>query len=68
MNELVVSPFRELRIAGALVIVGLAVIIASLMWKAPLSFLVFAGIGVTLTAVGVLVYLYSIVSSPATHQ
>jgi uncharacterized membrane protein YccC len=56
---------RELRLAGTLLIVGLAVTIVTLIWKAPLSFLLFAGIGVVLTLAGVAVYLFSIVSTSA---
>jgi len=68
MTEPDISLSRELRIAGILVILGLAVTILSLIWKAPLSFLMFAGIGGTLTVVGIIVYLYSLVSSDATPQ
>lgn len=53
---------RELRIAGILLILGLALTVVTLIWKAPLSFLVFAGIAILLTLAGIAVYLYSLVS------
>ena len=65
MTEPGVLLARELRLAGTLLIVGLAVTIVTLIWKAPLSFLLFAGIGIVLTLAGVAVYLFSIVSTSA---
>jgi hypothetical protein len=65
MTTPAVTIARELRIAGILLILGLTLTIATLMWKAPLSFLVFAGIGALLTLAGIVVYLYSLVSTAA---
>ena len=59
---------RKLRTAGVLMILGLAVTILSLIWKAPLSFILFAGIGGLLTLAGILVYLYSLVSGSTAPQ
>lgn len=59
---------RELQISGTLLILGLAVAIISLLWKAPLAFLLFAGVGGLLIVAGIVVYLYSIVSSSETTQ
>ena len=59
---------RELKIAGILLIAGLLVTIVSLIWKAPLSFLLFAGIGGLLIVVGIAVYLFSIVASGETLE
>jgi hypothetical protein len=56
------SMARNLRIAGILLLCGLLVTIASLIWKAPLSFLMFAGIGGLLVFAGVALYLFSLVS------
>ncbi len=56
---------RKLRTAGVLLILGLAVAIASLVWETPLSFLVFVGAGGLLTFAGIVVYLYSLVSTSA---
>ena len=54
---------RELKIAGVLLLAGLPVTIASLIWKTPLAFLLFAGIGGLLIVAGIVVYLFSIVAS-----
>ncbi len=56
---------RELRIAGILLILGLALTVVTLIWKAALAFLVFAGIAALLTLAGIAVYLYSLVSAGA---
>ena len=56
------SMARNLRIAGILLLCGLLVTIASLIWRAPLSFLMFAGIGGTLVFLGVVLYLLSLLS------
>jgi hypothetical protein len=59
---------RKLRTAGVLMILGLTVTILSLIWRAPLSFILFAGVGVLLTFAGIIVYLYSLVSGSAVAQ
>lgn len=56
------SMARNLRVAGILLLLGLLVTIASLIWKSPLSFLMFAGIGCLLIFVGVVFYLLSLLS------
>ena len=58
-----VAIYRELRIAGLLVILGLLLTIVTLIWKAPLAFLVFAGISSLLILAGILLYFLSVVSS-----
>ena len=55
---------RRLKLAGLLVALGLIVQALTLFWPHPTAFLVFLLLGGTLVAVGVLVYLYSIVSEP----
>lgn len=52
---------RLLQIASILIIVGLLVEIASLLWFHPLAFVLFVFISASLTAVGILVYLASLV-------
>jgi hypothetical protein len=52
---------RLLRTSSALVIVGLALEIVSLLWFHPLSFVLFAFIAATLIGLGILVYLVSLV-------
>jgi hypothetical protein len=50
-------------IAGFLVLIGLLVQILTLFWNHPLAFMAFLIAGVPLTAAGVLLYLYTVVSS-----
>jgi hypothetical protein len=52
---------RLLRIAAALIILGLLTVIVSLGWIHPLAFVLFAFIGASLIALGFLVYLESLV-------
>jgi hypothetical protein len=63
-----VSIARELRFGGILQMLGLAVTVVSLIWKAPLSFLMFAGIGSLLIFAGIVVYLISLVSAGAISE
>lgn len=51
---------KLLRVSSALIIVGLAVEIASLLWFHPLSFVFFAFFSAALVAAGVVVYLISL--------
>jgi hypothetical protein len=53
---------RRLRLAGTLIILGLLVEGASLMWNHPLSFIAFLGIGGLLLFLGIVVYLTALVS------
>ena len=55
---------RRLRISGALIIVGLIIEAFSLIWVHALAFIVFALIGGLLIGLGILTYLYSLVSIP----
>ena len=50
-----------LRISSALIILGLIVEIASLLWFHPLSFVLFAFVGASLIGLGIVVYLVSLV-------
>ncbi len=52
---------RLLRIASGLIILGLGLEIISLLWFHPLSFVLFAFVAAALIALGVLVYLASLV-------
>ncbi len=52
---------RLLQIASVLIIAGLLVEIASLLWFHPLAFVLFVFISASLTALGILVYLASLV-------
>jgi hypothetical protein len=51
---------RLLRVSSALIILGLVVEIVSLVWYHPLSFVLFAFVGISLIALGILVYLVSL--------
>ena len=52
---------RLLQISSALVILGLFVEIASLIWFHPLAFVLFAFVSATLIGLGTLIYLASLV-------
>ena len=52
---------RLLRVSSALIILGLIVEIISLLWFHPLSFVLFAFVGVILIGLGIAVYLISLV-------
>jgi hypothetical protein len=51
----------RLRLAAALIIVGLAIQLVSLVWNTPLSFLAFIFAGSPFVFAGILVYLVSTV-------
>lgn len=53
---------RWLRIAGVFVLFGLLVEVAALRWVHPAAFLVFAFIGIPIAGLGIVIYLYSLVS------
>lgn len=52
---------RRLKLAGALIIAGLAVELVSLFWSRPVAFLVFMLLGGLLLVLGIIIYLYSLV-------
>ena len=52
---------RFLQVSSAMVILGLLIEIATLLWFHPLSFVLFAFIGASLISLGILVYLASLV-------
>jgi len=56
------SMSRRLRISGILVMAGLVVEALCLMWSRPIAFVVLACVGGTLIGLGVLFFLYSLVS------
>lgn len=53
---------KKLRTAGILIIIGLVVEALSLAWNHPLSFVAFLAIGGFLMAIGILLYLWTLVS------
>lgn len=54
---------RRLRISGILLIAGLLVEALCLMWSRPIAFVVFACVGGALVGLGILFFLYSLVSA-----
>lgn len=62
MSEPLSKLERWIKISGLLIIAGLVVELITLHWDHPTSFLVFSFIGAALIAIGILAYLYSIVS------
>jgi hypothetical protein len=52
---------RLLQVSSVLIILGLLVEIASLLWFHPLAFVLFVFISASLTSVGILIYLASLV-------
>jgi predicted membrane channel-forming protein YqfA (hemolysin III family) len=53
---------RRLKLAGWLIIVALVVEVISLFWTSPIAFLVFMFAGGLLLVLGVVIYLFSLVS------
>jgi hypothetical protein len=54
----------RLRISGAFIVAGLLVQAVSLFWNHPLSFIAFATIGALFLAIGIVLYLFTLVSLP----
>lgn len=52
----------KLRKSGLLIILGLLVEALTLLWNHPLAFIAFIGIGGLLIAIGILLYLWALVS------
>jgi hypothetical protein len=59
-----------LRIASALIILGLLIEIISLIWIHPLAFVLFAFVGIMVIGLGILIYLASLifVASPSDER
>lgn len=53
---------RRVRISGTFVLVGLLVELISLVWSHPTTFILFLMPGTLLIALGILLYLFSLVS------
>jgi hypothetical protein len=56
---------RRLRISGIMVIIGLLVEALCLAWSQPIAFVVLVCIGGALIGLGVLFFLYSLISAPS---
>jgi len=61
---------RFLQVSSILIIVGVIVESVSLLWYHPLSFVLFVVAGITLMAMGIAIYLISLVigASPAAED
>ena len=56
---------HRIRWSGVLIGLGLTIQMITLLWTHPLSFMVFLLVGCPLVGIGMLVYLYSLVSHAA---
>ena len=56
---------RKLQLSGIILILGLVIEGLCLLGHGPIAFMLFVGLGGVLFAVGVLLYLYSLVSAKA---
>jgi hypothetical protein len=54
---------KRIRIAGSLLIAGLLVELVTLRWSHPTAFLFFLLIGGALMALGIVIYLFSLISA-----
>ena len=58
------DPFdRRLQLSGIIIILGLVVEVLCLLGHGPIAFMIFVGLGGFLFAIGILLYLYSVVST-----
>jgi hypothetical protein len=57
---------KRIRFAGICLAVGLLIEALCLFWATPIAFVVFVAIGGLLIFIGLVVYLYSAVSTPVT--
>jgi len=58
---------RLLQVSSVLIILGLLIEIATLLWFHPLSFVLFAFVGASLIGLGIVVYLASLVFGVIPH-
>src|SRR5215813_2898745 len=63
MNSQLTKIEGRIRVAGTLIIAGLVVELVTLRWSHPTAFLVFLSLGGALMALGIAVYLSSLVSA-----
>jgi hypothetical protein len=54
---------KRLQIAGVFLITGLLVEVLCLFWALPITFVIFAMVGGLLTFIGLVIFLYSLVST-----
>jgi hypothetical protein len=63
MNSQTTKIERRIRLAGILLIAGLLVELATLRWSHPTAFLFFLLLGGALMTLGIVVYLFALVSA-----
>jgi hypothetical protein len=71
MKLRVIGIRRFLQVSSGLIILGLLVELVSILWFHPLAFVLFVFVGATLTGLGIVVFLVSLVfavSSPAGNR
>jgi len=54
---------RRRQVAGVFIVLGLVIEALCLLWSTPIAFVIFVAIGGLLMFVGVVLYLYSLVSN-----
>ena len=62
------SVHSKLRLSGGLIAVGLLIEALSLLWNHPLSFIAFVVVGGALMALGMVVYLFTLVNIPSAQM
>jgi hypothetical protein len=63
MNTQLTKIEKRIRVAGILLIAGLLVELVTLRWSHPTAFLFFLLLGGAMMALGVVIYLFSLVSA-----
>jgi ABC-type xylose transport system permease subunit len=59
---------RRLQVSGVLLILGLVVEAVCLFWTRPIAFVLFLGLGGLLLFLGIVVYLYPLISVRPTQR
>jgi hypothetical protein len=54
---------KRRQVAGVFIVLGLVIEALCLLWSTPIAFIIFVAIGGLLMFVGIVLYLYSLVSS-----
>ena len=54
---------KRRQVAGVFIVLGLVIEALCLMWSTPIAFVIFVAIGGLLMFVGIVLYLYSLVSN-----
>jgi len=54
---------KRRQVAGVFIVLGLVIEAMCLLWSTPIAFVIFVAIGGLLMFVGIVLYLYSLVSS-----